>query len=59
MKLKKEPKEIDFLIRSEPWSEKDLADFRTLMNKLKQKSKKTSSKKQISSEKVLVQIKMP
>jgi hypothetical protein len=35
MKLKKEPKHVDFVIKSETWSEKDLADFRALMLKLK------------------------
>lgn len=39
MKLAKEEKEIDFIIKSEPWSEKDLADFRELMQKIKRRSK--------------------
>ena len=38
MKLNKQPKEIDFVIKSEPWSEKDLTDFRKLMQKLKQQN---------------------
>ena len=38
MKLAKEPKDVDFLIKSEPWTEKDLADFRRLMQKIKQKN---------------------
>jgi hypothetical protein len=54
MKLKKEPKEIDFVINSEPWSEKDLADFRLLMQQLKQKSKKTSAKQSASPKKIQV-----
>jgi hypothetical protein len=54
MKLKKEPKEIDFVIKSEPWSEKDLADFRLLMQEIKQKSKKNSAKKSTLPEKVSV-----
>ena len=37
MKLAKEPKEIDFIIKSEPWNEKDLADFRLLMQEIKRK----------------------
>ena len=37
MKLEKEPKEIDFLIKSEPWTEKDLADFRKLMKEIQAK----------------------
>ena len=51
MKLKKVSKEIDFVIKSETWSEKDLADFRKLMEKLKQQNRKTQSQK--SNEKVL------
>lgn len=45
MKLAKEPKEVDFLIKSEPWSEKDTADFRLLIQEIKTKNKrkKTSS----------------
>lgn len=39
MKLKKEPKDVDFLIKSESWSEKDLADFRKLMQEIKRKNK--------------------
>jgi hypothetical protein len=46
MKLAKEPKEVDFLIKSEPWSEKDTADFRLLIQEIKTKNKrkKTSSR---------------
>jgi hypothetical protein len=40
MKLAKETKEIDFLIKSEPWEEKDLADFRRLMQEIKNKNKR-------------------
>ena len=51
MKLAKEPKEIDFVIKSEPWSEKDLSDFSLLIKEIKIKSKRKknsfSSKKQI------------
>ncbi len=39
MKLAKEKKEIDFIIKSEPWSEKDLADFREMMRKIKNRNK--------------------
>jgi hypothetical protein len=54
MGLIKEPKDIDFTIQSEPWTEEELSDFRKLMNELKSKnstktiqlkSKKTSDKK--------------
>jgi hypothetical protein len=40
MKLAKEPKEVDFLIKSEPWSEKDSADFKLLMQEIKTKNKR-------------------
>ena len=40
MKLAKEPKEIDFLIKSEPWSEKDAADFKVLIQETKSKNKR-------------------
>jgi hypothetical protein len=36
--LKKESKEIDFVIKSEIWSAEDLADFRILIKKLKKKN---------------------
>jgi hypothetical protein len=39
MKLAKEPKEVDFIIKSNPWTEKDLADFRELMRKIKRRNK--------------------
>lgn len=54
MGLIKEPKEIDFTVQSEPWTEEELIDFRKLMNELKSKnstktiqlkSRKTSDKK--------------
>jgi hypothetical protein len=41
MGLIKEPKEIDFLIQSEPWSESELADFRKIMSRQKLSNKKT------------------
>jgi len=31
----KEPKGIDFVVKSEPWSEGELKEFRDLMNKQK------------------------
>jgi hypothetical protein len=45
MKLAKEPKEIDFVIKSEPWAEKDLADFRLLIEEIKSKNKRKKSSK--------------
>lgn len=40
MKLAKEPKEVDFVIKSEPWSKKDLADFRELIQEIKTNNKR-------------------
>jgi len=37
MGLIKEPKNIDFTVQSEPWTEEELRDFRSLMNELKAK----------------------
>ncbi|MCD9189550.1 MAG: hypothetical protein LUM44_24290 [Pyrinomonadaceae bacterium] len=62
MKLAKEPKEIDFVIKSEPWTEKDLADFSLLIKEIKLKNKrrksvaKTRSIRKNSSEKIRVKI---
>ena len=53
MKLKKESKEVDLVIKSEIWSEKDLADFRALMQKIKQQNKNNSTKKSNQIERVL------
>ncbi|MCX6256883.1 MAG: hypothetical protein NTW49_03150 [Bacteroidia bacterium] len=35
MGLIKEPKNVDFTVQSEPWTEEELKDFRKLMNELK------------------------
>lgn len=40
MGLIKEPKNVDFTIQSEPWTEEELKDFRKLMNDLKAKNPK-------------------
>jgi hypothetical protein len=49
MGLIKEPKNVDFTVQSEPWTEEELKDFRKLMSELKAKSAKSkvhsSSKK--------------
>jgi hypothetical protein len=37
MGLIKEPKNIDFTVQSEPWTEEKLRDFRKIMNELKQR----------------------
>jgi len=38
MGLIREPKNIDFIVQSEPWTEQELADFRIEMNKIKTES---------------------
>jgi hypothetical protein len=40
MALIKEPINIDFSTKSEPWSEKELIDFRKIMQNMKEKSEK-------------------
>jgi hypothetical protein len=40
MGLIKEPKNIDFCVQSEPWTEEELRDFRKIMNELKAKNAK-------------------
>lgn len=40
MGLIKEPKNIDLSTKSEPWTEKELADFRKLMQEIKAKNAK-------------------
>ena len=34
----KEPKDVDFIVNSEPWTEEELRDFRKLMVRLKSKN---------------------
>jgi hypothetical protein len=41
MSIIKEPKEIDFSIKSEPWSEEELVEFRKIISNEKQKNIKT------------------
>ncbi len=38
MGLIREPKNADLSMKSEPWTEKELTDFRKLMQKIKMKS---------------------
>lgn len=37
MGLIKEPKDIDFIIKSEPWSQEELKQFRAIMNEHRKK----------------------
>lgn len=58
MAIVKEPKGIDFVVKSEPWSDEELIEFRKLMkkqksdlgekkrSKIKEKVKKVSKSKQ-------------
>jgi len=38
MGLVREPKNVDFTVQSEPWTEEELNDFRKVMNELKAKN---------------------
>ena len=38
MGLIREPKNVDFIVQSEPWTDDELRDFRVLMNELKSKT---------------------
>jgi hypothetical protein len=51
MAIVKEPKGIDFVVKSEPWSEKELKEFRKLMKK--QKSDLGEKKRSKIKEKVI------
>jgi len=55
MGLIKEPRDIDFTVKSEPWTEEELADFRKLMEEIKNKKNiyrlpltKSKRKKQVA-----------
>jgi len=43
MGLIKEPKNVDLIIKSEPWTENELKDFRKLMKELKTNRKLKST----------------
>lgn len=40
MGLLREPKNVDFSVKSKPWTEEELRDFRKLMKELKTRSTK-------------------
>lgn len=44
MGLIKEPKNIDLSTKSEPWTEKELSDFRKIMQEIKTKNAKRNQK---------------
>ncbi len=43
MGLIKEPKKVDLVIKSEPWTDKELKEFRKIMKAQKSKRKKLSA----------------
>jgi plasmid stabilization system protein ParE len=45
MGLIREPKDIDFSKKSTAWTEKELSDFREIMQELKKKNKERSQKR--------------
>jgi Zn-dependent M16 (insulinase) family peptidase len=45
MSIVKEPKGVDFIVKSEPWTEKELSDFRKLMKKQKSELSKEKRSK--------------
>lgn len=47
MGLIKEPKNVDFIIESKPWTEEELIDFRKIMNELKVKNGLKKPRKRI------------
>jgi hypothetical protein len=44
MGLIREPKNVDLSTKSEPWTKQELADFRELMQKIKDRNKKRLTK---------------
>ena len=45
MSIVKEPKGVDFLVKSEPWTDNELSDFRKLMKKQKSELSKEKRSK--------------
>lgn len=45
MGLIKEPKNVDFSTKSEPWTEQELSDFRKIMQNIKDKNAKRRQRK--------------
>lgn len=44
MGLIREPKNVDFTVQSEPWTDLELSDFRKLMDEIKAKNSKSKLK---------------
>jgi hypothetical protein len=51
MGLIREPKNVDFTVQSEPWTEEELRDFRKLMSELKAKNAKSKLRSSASKKK--------
>lgn len=49
MGLIKEPKNVDLSTKSKPWTEKELADFRKLMQEIKSKNAKRKGRIKVNS----------
>ncbi len=47
MKPIREPKDVDLIIQSKPWSEEELRDFRKIMNRQRLKKKEGNLNKLI------------
>ena len=52
MGLIKEPKNVDFSVQSEPWTEEELKDFRKLIIELKAKNPKRKVQSSTKNKKV-------
>lgn len=44
MGLIKEPKDVDFIIQSKPWTEKELAELSAIIKKSKERDKKRKTR---------------
>lgn len=53
MGLIKEPQYVDFSTKSEPWTEKELADFRKVMQDIRQKNRRREIKKTLLNKKTI------
>jgi hypothetical protein len=51
MGLIKEPKNVDLSTKSEPWTEKELSDFRKIMKEIKAKNGKNKKKFRVNASK--------
>lgn len=51
MALIKEPKNVDLSTKSEPWTEKELSDFRKIMKEIKAKNAKRKKKLRLKTNK--------